>query len=190
MNCRYEGRLKLHTGEVVKIFDQNTAKKINEEFVWLNETASHKSSQYAIRVVQALFAVKLADKYGWKTDRIASLLKDVSRGADAISNIEEEDVTISAEFDYLRDEYGIDIRDDGMIRVEHRINDMFYSTGEWRPIQDRKPDEKGTYLITTDRGAVCTAHWHGAEFSGAAGKHAVAWRELPEPWEFWKEKDE
>lgn len=90
----------------------------------------------------------------------------------------------------LKENYHIDLQEDGMIRVEHYMDDNIYDIGEWRPLSKRKPKDLGSYLITTDRGAVCQAYWHGEQFSGAAGKHAVAWRERPEPYEFWKDEAE
>jgi hypothetical protein len=187
MKCKYYGELKMHDGSVVPITDRRAAEKINAEFEWLFKKTSNDATTYTIRAVQCLFALKLGDRYGWTTDRLCQLLKDVAYEA---SLIQDQEIDIPGELEELRENYHIDLREDGMIRVEHYMDDNIYAPGEWRPISQRKPPRPGSYIITTDKGAVCQAHWHGEKFSGAAGAHAVAWKEKDEPWEFWKDEVE
>lgn len=182
MKAIYYGELSLHDGRKVKITDRKTADIINEEFEWTVNEATDRATKYTIRAVQCLFALKLGDRYGWTTDRLARLLKDVAGEAEFIVRGE---TSMNEDLADLLDNYRIDLREDGMIRVEHTIDDNIYAPGEWRPLSQRKPPQDGTYIITTDRGAVCTAHWYNDHFSGTAGKRAVAWREVPEPYEFW-----
>ena len=67
---------------------------------------------------------------------------------------------------------------------------------KWIRVEDRLPDKPGSYIICTDRNAVCTAHFYPGGihritiegkshiegyFSGYAGKHAKYWRRLPDP---------
>ena len=187
MKCRYYGELKLHDGSTVQIADKRAAEQINAEFEWLFKHATDQATQFTIRAVQCLFALKLGDRYGWTTDRLVRLLKDVAAEA---SFIVDGETSVEEDLKELLDTYHIDLMDDGMIRAEHHMDDNIYDIGEWRPLSQRKPKEHGSYMITTDRGAVCQAYWHGEKFSGAAGKHAVAWRERPEPYEFWKDEAE
>lgn len=184
MNCRYFGELKLHDGNKVRLTDKKTADLIDAEFQWLNREVTGSCTKFTIRAVQCLFALKLGDKYGWTTDRITRLLKDVAFDA---AQIVDDEITLDEEFEYLRDAYGIDLMADGMIKVEHVIDDYLYDVGEWRPLAQRKPQRPGSYQITTAHGGVCAARWDGERFNGTAGRCAVAWRERPQPWEFWKE---
>jgi hypothetical protein len=186
MKCRYYGELKLHDGSSVQITDKKVADKIDAEFQWLFKHATEKSTEFTIRAVQCLFALKLGDRYGWTTDRLSRLLKDVAADAGFINDGE---MSIDDILEELKENYHIEMLEDGMIRVEHFMDDNIYDVGEWRPLSQRKPED-GFYLITTDRGAVCTAAWRGGKFSGSAGAHAVAWRELPEAYEFWRDEKE
>lgn len=185
MKCRYYGELKLHDGSAVRIDDKKTAEKIDAEFQWLFKRASNQATEYTIRAVQCLFALKLGDRYGWTTDRLSRLLKDIAEEAGFIVSGE---TSVEEDLAELKENYHIDLMEDGMIRVEHYMDDNIYDIGEWRPLSKRKPKEHGSYMITTDRGAVCQAYWHGEKFSGPAGAHAVAWREKPEPFEFWRDE--
>lgn len=187
MKARYYGELKLHDGSVVQIADRRAAEKINAEFEWLYKEATDRATKYTIRAVQCLFALKLGDRYGWSTDRLCRLLKDVAAEAEFIVNGE---VSIDEDLEELKQNYHIDLREDGMVRVEHYMDDNIYDIGEWRPFAQRKPLRDGPYQITTDKGAVCTVRWCGDHFTGTAGRHAVAWREPSEPWEFWKDEKE
>lgn len=187
MRCRYQGELKLHDGRKVTLYDQTTARLIDEEFEWLYREATNKATEFTIRAVQCLFALRLGDRYGWDTDRICRLLKDVAAEAELMKDGE---IDLEAEYSELKENYHIDLQPDGMIRVEHHYDDLIYAPGEWRPLSQRKPPKPGSYMITTDKGAVCQAYWHGEKFSGAAGSHAVAWKERDEPWEFWRDEVE
>lgn len=187
MKCRYQGELKLHDGRKVALYDQTTARLIDSEFEWLYKEATNKATEFTIRAVQCLFALRLGDRYGWDTDRICRILKDVAAEAELMSDGETD---LEAEFAELKENYYIDLQPDGMIRVEHHYDDLIYAPGEWRPLSQRKPPRPGSYVITTDKGAVCQAYWHGEKFSSAAGAHAVAWKEKDEPWEFWKDEVE
>lgn len=53
---------------------------------------------------------------------------------------------------------------------------------KWIKLEDQKPTQSGSYLITTKNGAVCTAHWYenSNKFSSPAGKNAEYWMPLPE----------
>lgn len=187
MKCKYYGELKMHDGSVVPITDRRAAEKINAEFEWLFKKTSNDATTYTIRAVQCLFALKLGDRYGWTTDRLCQLLKDVAYEA---SLIQDQEIDIPGELEELKENYHIDLREDGMIRVEHYWDDNIYAPGEWRPLSQRKPQKYGSYEITTDRGAVCYAKWSGERFNGTAGAHAVAWREPSEPYEFWRDEVE
>lgn len=187
MKARFFGELTLHDGKKVVIHDRKTADLINNEFEWTVAEATKRATKFTIRAIQCLFALKLGDRYGWTTERLARLLKDVAGEAEFIINGETD---MDEDLAELKNNYGIDLRDDGMIRVEHHMDDNIYAPGEWRPLTRRKPPREGSYYITTDSGAVCQAYWHGEKFGGYAGRHAVAWRERPEPYEFWKDEAE
>ena len=187
MKCKYYGELKMHDGSVVPITDRRAADKINEEFEWLFKHATDQATQFTIRAVQCLFVLKLGDRYGWPTDRLSRLLKDVSEEAGFIV---AGDTSVEYDLKELLENYHIELREDGMIRVEHYYDDNIYAPGEWRPLSQRKPQKDGSYEITTDRGAVCYAKWSGERFNGTAGSHAIAWREPSEPYEFWRDEAE
>ena len=187
MKCRYYGELKLHDGKTVSIADKGAAAKINAEFEWLFKEATDRATKFTIRAVQCLFALKLGDRYGWSTDRLCRLLKDIAFEASLITDGE---TSVEDDLLELKENYHIDLMEDGMVRVEHHMDDNIYDIGEWRPLSQRKPTKNGNYIITTDRGAVCQAHWYTDHFSGPAGKHAIAWREQVEPYEFWRDEIE
>ena len=187
MKARYYGELKLHDGSTVQIADKRAAEQINAEFEWLYKHTSDSATKFTIQAMQCLFSLKLGDRYGWTTDRLVRLLKDVAAEA---SFIVDGETSVEEDLAELKENYHIDLQEDGMIRVEHYMDDNIYDIGEWRPLSKRQPKENGSYLITTDRGAVCPAHWYGTKFSGPAGAHAIAWRELPEPYEFWRDEVE
>lgn len=55
---------------------------------------------------------------------------------------------------------------------------------EWISVKERLPDNSGSYIIATDRGAVCTArYWENYKrWSGAKmNTHVIAWMPLPKP---------
>ena len=61
--------------------------------------------------------------------------------------------------------------------------------GAWIPCSERLPNKEGLYLITSETGAVTTAHWYMPSewkpngFWGRVGKKkTVAWMPLPEPY--------
>ena len=191
MKCRYYGTLQLHDGTEVVIRDKAAAEKINKEFEWLASEATDRATKHTIRAVQCLFALKLGDHYGWNTEHISKLLKDVAQEAELIVDGE---VSVDGDLAELKDGYGIDLMEDGMIRVEHVIEDNIYGEDEWRPLAKRKPTERGKwYLVTTDCGEVfCTYYDFEKDRFGPFefGRRVVAWREMPKPWEFWKEEAE
>ena len=184
MRCRYFGTLTLHDGSKIELADKKAADKIDEEFKWLFDKANKDATRFTIRALQCIFALKLGDRYGWTTERLTRLLKDIAAEAEFIL---DGDSSIEGDLEELKENYHIDLREDGMIAVEHHYEDLIYEPGEWRPLSKRTPKD-GFYLITTDKGAVCTAAWRGDKFSGAAGAHAVAWRELPDAYEFWRDE--
>lgn len=54
---------------------------------------------------------------------------------------------------------------------------------KWVSVDERLPEYGGSYIICTDRNAVCTAHFwpsFGA-FSGPAGRRAKYWMPMPLP---------
>ena len=60
---------------------------------------------------------------------------------------------------------------------------------EWIPCSDRLPNKGGSFLITSEIGAVTTAHWYMPSEWGPDGfwgrkgkKKTVAWMPLPEPY--------
>lgn len=61
--------------------------------------------------------------------------------------------------------------------------------GGWIPVSEKLPNKEGSYLITSETGAVTTAHWYMPSewkpdgFWGRVGKKkTVAWMELPKPY--------
>lgn len=46
-----------------------------------------------------------------------------------------------------------------------------------------KPEREGSYLVATDKGAVCTSHWYrGIGFAkNHTAAHITHWMPLPEP---------
>lgn len=61
--------------------------------------------------------------------------------------------------------------------------------GGWIPVSEMLPNKEGSYLITSETGAVTTAHWYMPSewkpdgFWGRVGKKkTVAWMPLPEPY--------
>lgn len=62
---------------------------------------------------------------------------------------------------------------------------------KWISVADRKPTETGSYIVCTDRNAVCTARYYAQTtfggsvqngyFSGKIGKRITHWMPLPEP---------
>ena len=190
MKCRYYGTLELHDGTEVIIRDKAAAEKINKEFEWLASESTDRATKHTIRAVQCLFALKLGDHYGWTTERLAKLLKDVAQEAELIVDGE---VSVDGDIAELKDGYGIDLMEDGMIRVEHVIEDNIYGEDEWRPLAKRKPTKDGDYLCTDSDGDVVCCTWYGNHFVDEAGydeDDIVAWKPMPEPWEFWKEEAE
>ena len=186
MKCRYYGTLQLHDGTEVVIRDKAAAEKINKEFEWLASESTDRATKHTIRAVQCLFALKLGDHYGWTTDRISKLLKDVAQEAELIVDGE---TSVDGDLDELKDGYGIDLMEDGMIRVEHVIEDNIYGEDEWRPLAKRIPTENGLYLVTLIDGTVTTALWDNWYFQHdiPGPMDVLAWRPIPEPWEFWRD---
>ena len=188
MKCRYYGTLQLHDGTEVVIRDKAAAEKINREFEWLSQTATDSATKHTIRAVQCLFALKLGDHYGWTTERLSKLLKDVAQEAELIVDGE---VSVDDDLAELKDGYGIDLMEDGMIRVEHVIEDNIYGEDEWRPPKKRKPTKNGEQcIVTSDKGEVFTCRWNNYAmcFAAPEDETVVAWKPLPKPWEFWKEE--
>lgn len=184
MKCRYYGTLQLHDGTDVIIRDKTAAQKINKEFEWLAAESTDRATKHTIRAVQCLFALKLGDHYGWTTDRISKLLKDVAQEAELIVDGE---VSVDGDIAELKDGYGIDLMEDGIIRVEHVIEDNIYGEDEWRPLAKRKPTEVGDYQVTTSSGSVYVVFFDGEKFIPKY-KNVLAWKPLSRPWEFWKEE--
>ena len=139
--------------------------------------------QEAVHYMLLSFVSILGDKYNFPNYRIVEAIKHIL----ALSESFDKDYTTLRETEAaIYADYGIKFEDDGRVwAVDERDN--LFAPGEWRELKRYQPNKEGSYLITTDKGAVCQAYWHGTKFSGAAGNHAVAWREKPEPWEFWKE---
>lgn len=55
---------------------------------------------------------------------------------------------------------------------------------KWISIKERMPDNSGSYIVATDRGAVCTArYWENPKRWNSAkmNAHIVAWMPLPAP---------
>ena len=55
---------------------------------------------------------------------------------------------------------------------------------EWISVEDRLPEETGSYIVATSNGAVCTAkYWHGTawkpHWNGTIAKHITHWMPLP-----------
>ena len=54
---------------------------------------------------------------------------------------------------------------------------------EWISVKDRLPDANGSYIICTDRGAVCSGHYYaeGRRWNNPYNGHVVCWQPFPEP---------
>lgn len=78
----------------------------------------------------------------------------------------------------------------------HCLADYLISHGvtaqEWIPVTERLPERTGSYIVHTDRGAVCTARFYrnlptGLEYenphwnNSRLNKHITHWMPLPEP---------
>lgn len=63
------------------------------------------------------------------------------------------------------------------------INRQRAEIEKWKSVATEPPTENGSYIICTELGKVCTAHFYTGtgRFSGYAGRHAVYWQELPKP---------
>lgn len=187
MNARAYHEFTLHDGKKVRIFSRADAEALDREFRYIADVNIKDAHFFACQYFQVLITRALGDKYHWRQVDIIRILKQLVADVESMNQGEP---TYEEMCEYCREEYGIDFLDDGMIRASREIDDLIYDRGEWRPLSDRKPMKDGAYLITTDRGAVTVARWHGDRFSGTAGAHAVAWTERPDPWEFWAEKYE
>ena len=55
--------------------------------------------------------------------------------------------------------------------------------GKWISVKDSLPQTDGSYLVCTNKGAVCTLHYYTGVncFSAPAGKNTIYWMPLPEP---------
>lgn len=58
-------------------------------------------------------------------------------------------------------------------------HDKEMTNSRWIPCKERLPEEKGTYLTTTIKGAVRVNHFHGKQWGYS--NDAVAWMPLPAP---------
>ena len=65
---------------------------------------------------------------------------------------------------------------------------------QWISAQDRMPDVEGSYIICTDRGAVCSAHYYPqkSRWNNPYNGHVLCWQPMPEPpdlteWDEWME---
>lgn len=61
-------------------------------------------------------------------------------------------------------------------------NDAVDEMQTWHNVLVEEPGEDGSYIICTENGKVCVAHWYGKTgfFSGPAGRLALYWMPLPE----------
>lgn len=187
MNARTYHEFTLHDGKKVRIFSRADAEALDAEFRYVADVNIKDAHLFACQYFQVLLTEILGDKHHWRQEDIIKLLKKL---VSEIEYLQTGESSYEELRDYCKEQYGIDFLDDGMIRATREIDDLIYDRGEWRPLSDRKPMRDGTYMITTDRGAVTVSHWYGDHFSGPAGRHAVAWTERPEPWEFWTENYE
>lgn len=147
-----------------------------------DKIVKRESVEQAVYYMLLAFIQTLGDKYGWNGLRIVDAMKHVKNHADAIAG---DYTTIRQAADAVYEEYGIKFDDDGGIYAAMDVP-VDYGLDEWKPLAERKPETVGSYMVTTSKGAVCMAHWNGTGF-GTVGKNALAWKELPEPWEFWDE---
>lgn len=53
--------------------------------------------------------------------------------------------------------------------------------GKWHKVSDELPKISGSYIISTDKGSVCTAHFYAdcGKFNAPFGKSVVYWMPLP-----------
>lgn len=84
--------------------------------------------------------------------------------------------------------------------IEHDLKMAFddgYQAGvedarpKWISMEDKLPTETGSYIVCTDRKAVCTARYYAQStfggtvqngyFTGRIGKHVTHWMEFPQP---------
>ena len=58
-----------------------------------------------------------------------------------------------------------------------------YRKQEWISVEERLPKTSGSYIVCTDKGGVCTAHFYAdcGRFNAPFGKSVVYWTDLPEP---------
>lgn len=177
--------VELHDHRKVYFKNRKDADVIANEISWIYQNAGGEAQRLSIRAIQCLFGIKLGDHYGWPTKKIAALLKSAAAECRDI-NDPETDTTLNDIYAQLRENYGIDIREDGMIEVHDTYTDPIYSPGEWRPIE-RKPEKLGSYMVTLKTGRVCFARYDIHGFVGSIANSIVAWTEMPEPWEFWRD---
>lgn len=54
------------------------------------------------------------------------------------------------------------------------------ATSDWIPVAERLPERKGSYLVCSAKGCVCTAHWYASRWSHEHLK-ITHWMEMPMP---------
>lgn len=153
-----------------------------------NKYIQREAYTRAVKYMLLAFIQTLGDKMHCPPDKIVKAMEYCRRHAEMIG---EGYTSIREAEDAVYKDYGIKFYPDGKIGAEVEIEGI-YDRDEWRPFPKVHPAKEGSYLITTRKGKVCTAHYYEKikGFSASAGKNAVAWMELPLAWEFYDDKDE
>ena len=87
--------------------------------------------------------------------------------------------------DWIDSMYGCDCAYFGVdgLMIAEGLYHAGYRKQEWISVEEELPETSGSYIISTDKGGVCTAHYYAdaKKFSAPFGKSVVYWTNLPEP---------
>lgn len=153
-----------------------------------NKYIQREAYTRAVKYMLLAFIQTLGDKMHCPPDKIVKAMEYCKRHSEMIA---EGYTSIREAEDAVYKDYGIKFYSDGRIGADIEIEGI-YDRDEWRPFPKVHPTKEGSYLITTRKGKVCTARYYPKDrkFNAACGRCAVAWMELPLPWEFYDDKDE
>lgn len=88
--------------------------------------------------------------------------------------------------------YGVNVDKEELIRAlqfdrgqyeKGYADGLHHRESEWISVEERLPETSGSYIVCTDKGGVCTAHFYAdcGRFNAPFGKSVVYWMPLPEP---------